>query len=267
MPPTDHTLPSLDLHLWDHTSTPLRPSKGELARLGVQAGRYLALHTLRPTPAPQPPRSPRPGEIASPDGWVQLRGWQKILPHPDDHPAPGAFPPEAIGRRLSPPLPAEIRRLLRKTARDLHTQPWDTLPDGVALALDDGRPLPDSYWAYLGQGWAQSITGAPASALRLPPLHDSITAAYRDARTWLHREITDTSKLAPVAEALTTPTPGSLPDLVEARALLEYDRPGPVGPSARPHRIMLARLVSLYWTALETGDTPIIDLATGSPGH
>ncbi|MFI5808934.1 hypothetical protein [Streptomyces sp. NPDC051561] len=264
MPPTDSTVPFLDLDLWG--TGPLGPTAAELARLAAHTGHYLALHTLRPTPTPQPPRNPPLQSIATDDGWIQWAGWRKIQPHPG-RPAPGAFTPSAVGRRLT--LPAEIRQLLRKTMRNLHTHPlWETVPDGVALALTDELPVPDSYWPHLAQGWAQSLTDAPASALRLPPFHDSTTRAYHHARTWLHRELTDgADELTPVANALTTPTPGGPAELLDVRALLAYDRAA--NALTRTERIMLARLVTLYWTALDLHhhDADLLDLLPDRPGH
>ncbi|WP_030574762.1 hypothetical protein [Streptomyces aureocirculatus] len=260
MPPTDSTAPFLDLNLWG--TGPLDPA--ELARLAAHAGHYLALHTLRPTPTPHPPHNPPFQSIATDDGWIQRAGWRKIQPHPS-RPAPGALAPSAVSRRLT--RPAEIRKLLRKTMRDLRIDPlFDTVPDGVALALTDDRPVPDSYWAYLAQEWAQSITGAPDSILRLPPFHDSTTRAYRHARIWLHREIAEgADELTPVAEALTTP--GGPADLMDVRVLLAYDRPAHA--QSRTERIMLARLVTLYWTALDLHhhDTPLLDLLSDRLGR
>ncbi|MFJ2746213.1 hypothetical protein ACIO3O_41870 [Streptomyces sp. NPDC087440] len=261
MPPSSTVPPFLDLDLWG--TGPQGPATADLARLAAHTGHFLALHTLRPTPAPHPPHTPSLQSIATDDGWIQRAGWRRILPHPG-RPAPGALTPSAVGRRLH--LPTEVRQLLRKATRDQHTDRWGTVPDGVALALTDARPVPDSYWTHLAQGWAQSLTDAPASALRLPPFHDSTTRAYRNANAWLHREIAEgADELTSVAEALTAPASGSTADLLNVRAALAYDLPR--NAPSREERVMLARLVTLYWAALDLHhpDTPLLDLLTDRP--
>ncbi|MEU8893924.1 hypothetical protein [Streptomyces sp. NPDC048442] len=250
-----------DLYVWGHTSR-LAPSEGELARLAVQAGAFLALHTLRPAPTPQPPDHRSPGmPLTVEGGWLLHRGWRRILPHPTT-PAPGAFEPRAVARRLAPARPAEIRQLLDRATRSALGRDLVAVPDGVALALTDHLHVPDSFWGYLAQGWIQSVAG-PSHLVRdyLPALHSSIADSYRRAVDWLCREIGGgVTELEPVREALTTRTPG---DLWDVRAVLRYDKlpsDTPTASEVTTHRVLLARLVILYWAALESGDTHLTDL-------
>ncbi|WP_399554040.1 hypothetical protein [Streptomyces anulatus] len=248
-----HLYPSLTVWGYTDSSDPRapRPAPWELARLAVQAGHFLAMHTRRPEPSPEPPKG-APGGALVHDGWVNFRGWQQIVPCPAAQ-APGPVDPELVARRMtsSPSATAtNLRQLFERTARALRYP--DDLPDGVALTI--GAPmLTDEWWGYVRSGWLATLTGAGVqSAVRpLPEVPDGWPARYlKEAMEWM----TTQSDLDEVRHAFHQMQPRTARDAV---ALLGYDR---ADLPDREMRTVLARLLSLYAGALTRGDQEVIGL-------
>ncbi|MFI1226091.1 MULTISPECIES: hypothetical protein [unclassified Streptomyces] len=252
-----HFYPSLTLWGYTDESPPRlrRPAQWEMARLAVQAGHFLAMHTRRPEPSPEPPAFTEAlGNDLVRDGWINFRGWQRIAPCPRPQ-APSPVAPDAVARRMvSSPgaMATNLRQLLDRTARALRYP--DDLPDGVALAI--GAPgLTAEWWGYLQSGWLATLTGAGVqSALRpLPVVPEGWEARYLEqAMEWL----ADQPDLGDVRRAFHQSRPQAAQDTVD---LLRYDRDRP-DLQDRETRTVLARLLSLYAVALRRGDDPVIGL-------
>ncbi|MFF8786701.1 hypothetical protein [Streptomyces sp. NPDC015125] len=241
------------LTLWGYSGDSCRdaprPARWETARLAVQAGHFLALHTRRPAPAPEPPADPDLRDTIV-GGWVRLRGWQPIVPCPLPQ-APGAVAPDVVARRfVSNPsaMPGALRQLIERTVRALHHP--DDLPDGVALAIGVPRQ-PEEWWGYAMSGWLATLTGFEGqSAMRPVPEAPGDRWDLERAMEWLASQ----PDLDQVRKAFKTSRPEVVKDAVSS---LGYDNPS---LSDLPTRIVLARLLSLYEVALRRGDKPVIDL-------
>ncbi|MFJ2225642.1 hypothetical protein ACIOFY_37070 [Streptomyces anulatus] len=249
---SDRFYPALTVWGYTDSSAPRaeRPAQWELARLAVQAGHFLAMHTRRPEPSPEPPAD---GSDVGPvrDGWVNIRGWRRIVPCSAPQ-GPSPLDATLVARRMtsSPSAVAtNLRQLFERTARALR-YPED-LPDGVALAI--GAPmLSNEWWGHVQSGWQATLTGAGQGSVRpLPAVPEGWSARYLEqAMTWLVEQ----SDLVEVRDAFHQVRPRVAR---EALDLLGYDRPD---LSDRETRTVLARLLSLYAGALSSGDQEVIGL-------
>ncbi|MFI1532148.1 hypothetical protein [Streptomyces griseus] len=222
-----------------------------MARLAVQAGHFLALHTRRPEPSPTPPEGD--GSNAGPvrDGWVNIRGWRRIVPCSAPQ-GPSPLDPVLVARRMtsSPSAVASnLRQLFERAARPLRTP--EDLPDGAALTIG-ASILPNEWWGHVQDGWRAALTGVEQGSVRpLPAVPEGWSARdLEQAVTWL-AEQTD---LGEVWAALQQTRPRVAR---EALDLLGYDRPDL--PDCET-RTVVARLLSLYAGALSRGDQEVIGL-------
>ncbi|MBD2829903.1 hypothetical protein ID875_21305 [Streptomyces globisporus] len=135
----------LALTLWGYTDSSApeaaRPADWERARLGLQAGRFLALHTRRPGSSPhRPTELPSGTDPRVQDGWICLKGWRRIVGRTQ---GPVRLDPDVVaGRMVGRSVSATatgLRQLLDNTARLLRYP--EGLPDGVALSIG-ARHLP-----------------------------------------------------------------------------------------------------------------------------
>ncbi|MFH8439346.1 hypothetical protein ACH4A3_29495 [Streptomyces sp. NPDC018007] len=261
----DSCYPSLTL--WGCTDSSLPgaqpPAPWEMARLGVQAGHFLGMHTRRPKSSPLRPYGvPEGTEGRVRDGWICYRGWRRIVGRPSPQ-ARNPVDPSVVVRRLTSShntgaLASGLRQLIDDAARALRYP--DDLPAGVAITLGAPQVVGDDWWGHVIRGWLSTVTDTRTSSLPVTPLPlpgpptGSRARYLREAMEWLAEQ----PGLAEVRAAFLQDEPDPA---LEAVGVLGYDHPGLTG---REQRIVLARLLSLYSAALTHGcrDQEVIDLVT-----
>ncbi|MFB6906888.1 hypothetical protein ACFCWB_21730 [Streptomyces bacillaris] len=248
--------PALNLWGYGPDSCPDAPrlADWEEARLAVEAGSWLGLHTRRPPASPEPPGPAEPGEHMRRgplvNGWLSTySGWRPIVREAGLPGGPAAVDAQAVADRLTATSHAGLRVLVEGIVRKQHYP--DDLPHGVALFL--ACPLlPDQWRPFMRDGWVAALTRhRPLATGRLPKVPN--TYSRRDLRKvmeWLERQ----PGLDDVRDAFTGT--GPQPPREAAYCLRYEDH----GVADRPERVALARLLHLYEWALHHRDQPLIDL-------